>query len=427
MHEILSTRAWALESNFFNSMAPLVLKRLENGQGIEALKTDPKQIAAGLAWDEETGLPVMQHAKGNAAVLTVSGTMSKQGTLCAYGTKQYINMLARANAATSIAGIVLVMDTPGGAVDGLPEFAEAIRASQKPVVAYVDGMMCSAGYWSGSQASYIIANQHNYATIGSIGTLCMLVDQSEYLKKEGLKVTILRADQSADKARLNSIEPASDEAIEALKAELNAITDDFIAAVEAGRAGKLKTGKENIFSGKTYSKEEALKLGMIDAIGTLEDAAQKVLSLAKKASQQAVTATTPASNPISANMNLISKLFGGEKSAELSEEQQAAVQEADAAAATLEATVAEQATQITALTEAKEAAEQQVQSLQAQLHEREATISAQAEQISRLEAQGDSTTAAVKDADTTAGAKPEVADPEAERYAALGRKRNENK
>ncbi|AHM62301.1 peptidase S49 [Flammeovirgaceae bacterium 311] len=393
MHEILSTRLWALESKYFDAMAPLVLKRIANGGNIEALKAEHKELQAGLAYDDATGLIVFETEQGKVCIIQVTGAMSKNGGMCSYGTKSLSSAIAKVNSADHIKGIVLVGDTPGGAVDGLPEFAEAIRTSTKPIVTFIDGMLCSAGYWFGSQSRYIIANKLNYATIGSIGTLCMLVDQTEWLKKEGLKVTILRADQSKDKAVLNPYEEAPTEAVEALKAELNLITEDFISAVKAGRGIKLRTGKEDIFTGKTYSKDEALKMGMIDSIGSLNDAVTKVLQLAKQKS----TSTIPATTSKQSNMKIFGISFGKEAGAELTDEQTSALQAAEAKANAAEAKVAQQATELESLKSAKAALEQKDQ-------EQAKTISEQADQIKRLEAAGDSTTAAIKEGDNNTGA-----------------------
>ena len=438
MHEILNTRTWALESNSFDKMAPLVMKRLSNGGSLEKLIQDPDKqgILAGLSYDEESGLRVFETASNEkVAVISVIGAMSKYGGLCSYGTKHLSAAVNAANKADNIKGGVFIADTPGGAVDGLPEFATITKNSSKPFATYVDGMLCSAGYWFGSQTGWIVANQHNYATIGSIGTLCMLVDQTEWLKKEGLKVTVMRANQSTDKARLNGYEEAPAEAMEALQAELNAITEDFISAVKAGRGTKLNAGKENIFTGKTYSKEEAMQMGMIDQIGTLEDAVNMVLQLATSSAS-----TTPNQQNINSNKNSemkADKIFAilgiGKSSVEgkLSEEQIAALDAAEDKLAAIETANTEAAAQlqasIDALTSEKTSLEEknaslagQVSSLQAQADEKDA-------KIALLESNGESNAGAFHESDQNGGSgTPAIKDEQAHRFAALGKTRNQS-
>lgn len=289
MHEILTARAWALESSFFDRISPHVIKAIQNGKSLDHLVKTPeekaKAMSGSLEWDDKVGAPVVitdNHKR--IGLVSVIGTMTKRGDLCSYGMKHLGGKIARMNASEGIDAIVVEFDTPGGTVDGTPEFGKILKNSQKPIVSYMDGMMCSAGYWAGSQTSYIIANANNPGMIGSIGTLCMHIDQSEYLKKEGLKVEIIRAEQSKDKARGNSIEGLPDDARAQLIQELNQITESFIATVREGRGDRLKAGKEDIFTGKVYDEKKALQLGMIDALGTFQDAINKAEELANQSS-----------------------------------------------------------------------------------------------------------------------------------------------
>ncbi|NJO93017.1 MAG: hypothetical protein HC831_31715 [Chloroflexia bacterium] len=180
-----------------------------------------------------------------------------------------------------IDGIVLEIDGPGGNVDGTEEFGMAVKNSKKPVVSYVDGMSASAHYWVTAQSTWIVANSEITSWIGSIGTLVIHVNESAWLAQKGYEVEIIRAPQSVDKARENSIEPLTDEARERLLAELSGITDLFTSQVQTGRGSRLKTGDENIFTGKVYNGRDALKYGMIDAIGNLSDAVNKAAEIAE--------------------------------------------------------------------------------------------------------------------------------------------------
>lgn len=115
--------------------------------------------------------------------------------------------------------------------------------------------------------------------VGSIGVLAMHVDASEFYKKEGLKVTIIRSEGSEDKALFNSVEPLTDAMVANVKAQLQPIKDAFIATVKAGRPGISK----DVFTGKMYPGSEAIALGMADRIGFLGDAIRRVDELAKAA------------------------------------------------------------------------------------------------------------------------------------------------
>lgn len=291
MINLLQTKAWALESRFFNRISPLILHRLASGGDITNLirKESTPDIKAGqvyqvtpnLYYSREDGYHFLGEEEDTIiSRMSINGGVSKGGDLCSYGTADMGNQLLKNDAKKNVIAHILEIDSPGGAVDGTPELANIIANLKKPVVSYVDGMMASAAYWLGSQSSYIVTNINNYTEVGSIGTLCMLMNEQGWLKKEGLKVEIMRAEQSKDKARLNSFEDWPKDSIDELQEDLNQITDDFIAVVTKGRNGKLSS-IENIFTGKMYSQSKAMDQGMIDKIGTLEDAIQAAKDISK--------------------------------------------------------------------------------------------------------------------------------------------------
>jgi protease-4 len=288
MTELFSTKAWALESRFFDSVAPVVLHRLATGRDLSILQAahqspqikagESVQVSPSLYFDWENGY----HAKdedGSIMPLTrITGTIQKVG-MCGPGTRAFGERLALNDRKPLVKGHLLYIDSPGGAVDGTPEFGQVIASLEKPVVAYVDGMAASAAYWIASQADYIVANLNNITEVGSIGTLCMLVNQSEWLKKEGIKLEIMRAEKSKDKARINAYEEWPEDELADLQEDLNEINELFISAVNRGRGNKLQTGSEDIFTGKMYKKDKALELGMIDKIGSMEDAISAVRNI----------------------------------------------------------------------------------------------------------------------------------------------------
>jgi protease-4 len=297
MEQLIRERYWALEENYFSRMHSLVMHRIQSHKDISNLITPIAHPKAGaieanhlITLDEESDLIVYQMEDGRkSARIPLVGVLSKYGGLCSYGAKDIEQMIAAANASKSIESITLIVDGPGGSVSGTASLGMAIRDSQKPVVAFVDEMAASAHYWVTSQADYIVGNAREYTQVGSIGVLAVLLNESEYLKKEGKEVRIMRADQSIDKARLNSVEPWPEAELQKLQQELNEIAEDFISTVKAGRGLRLQTARENMFTGKMYELPEALDLGMIDSAGELSDAIQlaaDVASTRKKSSIQ---------------------------------------------------------------------------------------------------------------------------------------------
>src|SRR4051812_49200179 len=84
-----------------------------------------------------------------ALLSLIFGAVMKYDYCGAAGTQSMMRALEQANDNPSISAIILQIDSPGGAVDGTQQFADAIKNSKKPVVAYINGTMCSAAMWLG--------------------------------------------------------------------------------------------------------------------------------------------------------------------------------------------------------------------------------------------------------------------------------------
>ncbi len=141
----------------------------------------------------------IQDSKGEAvAVINVIGAIMKYDYCGAPGTQSMMQALQQANDNPLISAIVLQFDSPGGSVAGTQYFADAIKSSKKPVVAFVNGMMCSAAMWLGSAASLRISSS-NTDVIGSIGTMAAWNNFKGYYEKLGIKTHEVYATGSTNK------------------------------------------------------------------------------------------------------------------------------------------------------------------------------------------------------------------------------------
>lgn len=310
MLELLQYRAWLLSEAYYENAYRLLNTRIQLGHDLDGLVKKqtaesidamigaylsvedghpPVQAGVEMTFssDEPTGLRIAKVNGKTIALITMVGPMTKRGDLCAYGMMHYQQMLNRANASAHIDGTVLIMDTPGGTVDGTPELGLAIRTSAKPVGVFGDGQVASAGMWLASQAQVIVGNKNNPTEFGSIGVLMMLPNYQNVMDAGMLpRMTIYRAAQSYEKALVNAIEPISAEAEKQLQADLNGIASMFINTVKQGRGAKLDTKAPGLFNGRMFDVYESKKNGLIDAIGTLQTAITKVADLAKQQKAQ---------------------------------------------------------------------------------------------------------------------------------------------
>ena len=164
--------------------------------------------------------------------------------------------------------VMLVMDSPGGDAAGVSGVAQMVAdcAAQKTVVAYVDGMCCSAAYWIASQADYIVATPTSL--VGSIGAILTAYSMDRYLKKEGIDKVTLRSEGAPDKA----LNPATDKRGEELDQQmLNDLEAQFHAAVAEGRGVTVERVAADFGQGAVMVAGEgnAERVGMIDEVGDM--------------------------------------------------------------------------------------------------------------------------------------------------------------
>ncbi len=288
--------AWLIDKQSAEALLPLAIAMLE-GKSIDLPLSYAKNYPINNSGGESTEAPVFciaagtinasaysnfnQAPEGSIAILPVSGPIMKYDADCGpIGSATMNDILKAAISSPKISAIVLKIDSPGGMVDGTATFADTIKSSSKPIVAFVDdGMMASAAYWIGSAATEIIASQKT-DTIGSIGVYTTIADFSGYYEKLGIKVLDIYSDRSKDK---NSIyKEALQGKPEGIKEELNFIADQFIKTVKGNRKGKINLEFDNPFTGKMFTAEDAITVGLIDSIGSFDQAVRRASELANQ-------------------------------------------------------------------------------------------------------------------------------------------------
>lgn len=262
-------------------------------------------------WTGKEILPVVKSGGKQIALIPISGPLAKVG-VCGYGTSDYQRFLSLANASPDIHGVVLIIDSPGGTVDGSAEFATAVANSAKPVGVFADNELASAALWIASQASVIVANKNNPTAIGSIGALRVVHNYSNMIEKGNMpEVHIVTAPQSTEKVQFDPTKPWKEGDLDAMKEQARPYAAMIIDAVKAGRGDKLDHTTDGLFKGRMYPAPEAKAAGLIDSIGTLKTAINKVAELARAKAQ---TTTTKQGMNSNANMKFpkLSALFSGE-------------------------------------------------------------------------------------------------------------------
>jgi protease-4 len=177
---------------------------------------------------------------------------------------------------STIKGVLLNIDSPGGAVAPSVEISCAIKSlsEKKPVVVYASGTMASGGYYSAIYGNEIIANPGSL--IGSIGVIMQGVNAEELLKTIGVKPQIVK------EGKYKEIGTPMREWKDFEKVELESITketyDMFVHDV--AKARKLDVANASVYAdAHIFTAAKAKEVGLIDAIGTREDAKNRLLKL----------------------------------------------------------------------------------------------------------------------------------------------------
>lgn len=181
----------------------------------------------------------------------------------------------------AVSAIVLDIDSPGGQADLVAETADMIfkaRRSDRPIVSVADTLACSAAYWIASQADELVVTPSGL--VGSIGVYTVHEDDSEFLAKLGVKMTMIT--EGARKAENHPFAPLSPEAKAALQDNVAAYYGMFVKAVARGMSrpdrkvtaeivkADPESGKPSFGGGRAYTAQKAVSLGMADRVESLD-------------------------------------------------------------------------------------------------------------------------------------------------------------
>jgi ClpP class serine protease len=201
--------------------------------------------------------------RGNTAIISVYGPIFRRANLFTeMSGASSIEMLAldfqEAIDSPNITSIILDMDTPGGMVSGTSEFADQIRASRKPVIAYVGNLAASAGYWIASAARTIVMNKT--AQVGSIGVV-----SSMYVDDDDTLVEIVSTQSPNKRPDVRSEEGRSQ-----VQRNTDELAQIFIDTVASNRKVTSEKVAADFGKGGLLIGASAVNAGMADRIGSLE-------------------------------------------------------------------------------------------------------------------------------------------------------------
>ena len=356
----LVNSVWMVDALTLEIYAP-VLRGIFNGLQFEREQSDDKYKPYNIAVKENSSNP---QSDKSIFVQPVRGMMMKHDTMSGLaGARTMAQNLLNADNNQNIIGHILVIESGGGQADAVPELADAIGKLTKPIVAWVDGYMCSAAMYVGSYCKKIIASRET-DMVGCIGTMIQLGGFPKFNKDaDGFTSVRIYADGSDEKN--DDYETALTGDFKLIKERiLNPHNERFKTNMQANRPGV----KDEHLKGRTFPAGEVVGI-LVDEIGNFDTAVQAVMSLSKKTSK-----VNNMSNKKLTNLTTtlgITELVVNEGHASLNEQQLESVENALATGAQSAADLA--------------TANANLQTANATIAERDATITAQAARIAELE------------------------------------------
>ena len=277
---------WMIEPNFLRGAVSAIRSGMWQGIGSgNPARADIRQpLAATPVRDPDTvseyydGDVMYSRTDEGVAVIEMIGAMqkgrSKFGGVSTVDQRKYL----RAAVNDPLVGSILqVVDSPGGTVAGTQSLADDVRAADaiKPVITHIEDLCASAMSWVGFQGRRVSANRS--ALVGSLGTYGVIEDTSKKAEMEGIEVIVIST--GPHKGSFVDGTKVTKEQIAEYQRIVDALNEQFIQAVSSGRRmSEEKT--RGLFDGRVHLAGDAMALGLIDAVESLDGALAEATKLA---------------------------------------------------------------------------------------------------------------------------------------------------
>src|SRR5262245_32834087 len=238
-------------------------------------------------------------ASGQIAVLDLEGII--------FDSKDFNDQLKEYGSRPGIKAVVLRINSPGGGVAASQEIHEAVKKfrteTKKKVVVSMSSVAASGGYYIACAADKIFANPGSIT--GSIGVIAEWYNYGDLLKWAKLQSVVIKSGDLKDAG--SPTRPLTDAEKAYFQGLINNMYNQFVTAVATGRKMNIESVRK-LADGRVYTGQEALGNGLIDEIGTFQDA----LSAATK--MVGISGEARLVSPPKKKISLIDLLFGDSRS-----------------------------------------------------------------------------------------------------------------
>ena len=174
------------------------------------------------------------------------------------------------------AGVVLRINSPGGSPVQAGMINDEIHRLRKlypskPLYVVVEDICASGGYYVAVASDQILVDKASL--VGSIGVIMEGFGFTGLMDKLGVTRRMITA--GSNKGMMDPFSKENPQQVEMIKTMIDEIHQQFISVVKAGRGDRLKETPE-MFSGRVWNGEQAIKIGLVDGYGTVETVARDI-------------------------------------------------------------------------------------------------------------------------------------------------------
>ena len=209
-------------------------------------------------------------ASDKVAVIYADGSIVDGSSSEDVAGDRFAKIIADVRNDKDVKAVVLRVNSPGGSVLASEKIKAELDLLREdvPVIASYGDYAASGGYWISANSDYIFSNATTLT--GSIGVFSMIPDLGDVVKdKLHVTITPVKSNEHAD--MLGMMRPLDSKEQAYMQASVENIYSKFTSLVAEGRDMTVEAVDE-IAQGRVWAGAEALKIGLVDQIGTIEDA-----------------------------------------------------------------------------------------------------------------------------------------------------------
>jgi protease-4 len=203
------------------------------------------------------------------AVISIKGEISPYSSILseATTTSEISELIQKAEDDPSIKAVVFEIDSPGGSVVASREMALAVKRMEKPTVCWLGDLAASGAYWVASSCDRIVADP--LTLTGSIGVTASYLEFSKLFEKYGVGYERIVSGENKDIG--TPFRNLTEEERTKMQYLVEETFNYFIKSVAENR-NLTQDQIEKISKGDIFLGKDAIELGLVDELGTFEDA-----------------------------------------------------------------------------------------------------------------------------------------------------------